>query len=135
MHWPFRLCQCLLIGWAPEGLTLTFTIIHSKWCECFIYFYNSFIHLKLFLLYFSLPWDQSTLFGYVLEMFVVIYEGQTYMISNGVFLLFFISICCHHQAFYRMFKHSMTKLDHHDANRNDKRFLCDVIRFHASVRE
>lgn len=84
---------------------------------------------------FSLPWNQTTFLGYSVEIAFTIYQGQTYMISNGVLLLFFISKCYHHQAFYSMFKHSVAKLEQSDANQSDKRLLCDLIQFHVSIRE
>lgn len=70
-----------------------------------------------------------------MEILFTIYEGQTYMIANGIFLLFFVSKCYHHRAFYGMFKHLLMKLDQPDRNVHDKVILCDLIRFHTSIRE
>lgn len=56
---------------------------------------------------FSLPWDQMTSAGYFAEVLSSISFGYVCFDLNGVQLLFFISLCIHHQAFSKMFEHSI----------------------------
>lgn len=84
---------------------------------------------------FSLPWNQRTPLGYAMEMFFSVFNADFYFIVNGAFLLLFISICKHHEAFYKMFEHSLRKYDQNDTDRMDKKSLCDLIRFHILVKE
>lgn len=83
----------------------------------------------------SLPWDQSTPLGYFTEVCFVAHNGLTYFVGSGGLLLFLISICFHHHAFYQIFKQSVDELNYFDGNRNDKELLCDLIRFHTLVKE
>lgn len=83
-----------------------------------------------------MPWDQSEIpLGYAGDLFVEVLIGEAYMIFNGSFLLLFISICLHHQAFYKIFQIALRKLDFSDANRSDETTLCQLIRFHILVKE
>lgn len=84
---------------------------------------------------YSLPWDQRTLIGYVGEIIFVVFTSSNYMICNAPIILLFISICLHHQAFYKIFQHSLNKLDLPDKNINNRKFICDLVRFHTSVTE
>lgn len=82
----------------------------------------------------SLPWNQNTPVGYFFEICYDITTGETYLISGSGILLF-ISLCQFHHAFLKMLQHSLRQLDHPDKTRNDKQFLCELIRFHVSVKE
>lgn len=89
--------------------------------------------MKLFcfvLLNSSLPWNQTTYLGYFAELLLLIPLAYGYMIINGTFLLLFISICMHHQAFHKMFKQSTNRTD-----KCDSKFLCDLMRFHVLAKE
>lgn len=44
-------------------------------------------------------------------------------------------ICLHYQAFYEMFVYTIEKWNPLAANQNDESFLCDLIHFHATVKE
>lgn len=82
----------------------------------------------------SLPWDQTTPVGYGSELILDLPIGFSCMVVNGVFLLLFVSICQHHQAFYKMFKYSINNSKRSDgANRCDAKFICDLIDFYNSV--
>lgn len=83
---------------------------------------------------FSLPWDQTTLVGYVKELGFLIATGFGFFSCYAAFLLLFISICQHHQAFYKMIKHSVNKLKRSDQNRCGPKFLRDLMRFHISIK-
>lgn len=47
--------------------------------------------------------------GYFYEACYSIIVGQAFLIANGTLVIFFVSICFHHQAFYRMFNRSIDK--------------------------
>lgn len=82
----------------------------------------------------SLPFDQKTTIGYSGEILYDLMSAETYFISIAVILLF-ISMCQHHQAFLKIFQHSLRKLDRRDQNRNDEKLLRKLIRFHVLVKE
>lgn len=83
----------------------------------------------------SLPWAQDTLIGYIGTTIYEILLGITYFIANGSLLLLFISICLHHEAFFKMFQHLLRKLETPDKHRNDTKYLCKIIRLQISARE
>ena len=56
------------------------------------------------------------------------------MLFNGTILLLFSSVCLHHLAFYKMFEHTLHQLDQPRNKRNDKKLLCELIRFHNTVK-
>lgn len=65
---------------------------------------------KKFNLWFSLPWNQSTPFGYLAETCYSFFVTQIYVILNGAIFLLFISLSLHFQAFGEMFQGLMRKL-------------------------
>lgn len=81
----------------------------------------------------SLPWDQRRPLGYFGEFALSSAVAQTYVLANGSYILLFISICRHHQAFSKMFKHFAQSLIHSEKHPNDERILRDLIEFHISV--
>lgn len=80
----------------------------------------------------SLPWDQTTAIGYIGEVCFQIMMGEGYLFSNGALLLLLISMCWHHQAFYKMFRHFVCEID--SKEKNAKLKLCELVRFHILVR-
>lgn len=76
-----------------------------------------------------MPWNQTTLLGYFGESFIVAVDCTSYLFTTGVFLLLFLSLCIHHQAFHKMFKHSIDTLNQCDKNCCDEKYLCGLIRF------
>lgn len=82
---------------------------------------------------FVLPWNQNTLSGYFSEIFFDILTGEAFL-TSGSFILFFISLCLHHQAFYFVFQHLVRKLGKMSEKRNDEDTLRKMIRFHISVK-
>lgn len=88
-----------------------------------------------FLFSFSLPWDQRTPFGFFIEICFCICAGGAFYFANGVLLLWFISMCFHHQAFYEMFSHCVRQLERVDERRNQKQRLCELINFHNTAKE
>lgn len=84
---------------------------------------------------FSLPWNQTTFGGYSAEMCVSVLFALGYQIPLGTILLFFISICVHHHAFYVIFENSIKKWNRRrEKSLLDRKFICDLIRFHISVK-
>lgn len=53
---------------------------------------------------------------------------------NAAILLPFVSICLHHQAFYKMFRHLLRKKVRSIEIQDDKEFLCEIINFHSTVK-
>lgn len=74
--------------------------------------------------------------GYFGEIFYVIAIIQAYMFINGGILLLFVSICLIHQAFSRMFLHSLNQLNDIDGiNCTHRELLCKLIRFRSRIKE
>lgn len=82
-----------------------------------------------------LPWDQTTPWGYFGETLYHLFVGEMYLLTNGAFLLLFISLCLHHRAFYQMFDNFVRKMDYPDENRNDTRHVWKLIKFHNTFIE
>lgn len=86
--------------------------------------------MKKFVDYFSLPWNQATNMGYFGEMLLCTFTCTGYLISNGIPLVLFLSLCVHHQAFAKIFKHKSNK-----SVKCDAKMLCGLINFHISAKE
>lgn len=82
-----------------------------------------------------LPWNSSTLNGYIAEVFYVISSAGFYNTGNGCSILLFISICLNHQAFYKIIQNATDTFDVENNNRNKAIFLCELIKFHVSVKK
>lgn len=77
--------------------------------------------------------------GYVAEITSIVLLMLSYMIANGTILLFYVSLCLHHRAFYEMVKHSIVKSNQQSDdgvydNRCGGIFLHDLIQFHMSIK-
>lgn len=67
---------------------------------------------------------------------VVISIGGVILVGFGVVLLLFVAICLHNHAFSEIFEHSIDKWNRRKGkNQNDEKFLCDLMRFHLTVKE
>lgn len=82
----------------------------------------------------SLPWDQTTFAGYLAEMCLSIPFAAWYYLLKGVSILFFISLCYHHEAFYKILQRSVHILNTVNNYRDQKILLCNIIRFHNSAK-
>lgn len=80
-----------------------------------------------------LPFDQATFYGYVLEMCGTTAIGDAYYGVNGGVLVVYTSMCFHHQAFTKIFNHSISILDQCTQRKHAKEMLCDLIRIRMSV--
>lgn len=96
-------------------------------CPIFVFF--------CFVFWFSLPWNQTTPSGYFGEMICNLWFAESYLISNGAIIVMLLSMMFHHQAFYKMIHHTLDTLNTPDKNRDDKKLLCKLIRFHISIKE
>lgn len=76
----------------------------------------------------SLPWDQSTVLGYCVDICFILAIGEVYLLVHGALLLLFISTCLYHRAFRAVFQQAIE-----NRKSGDEEFLCDLIRFHISV--
>lgn len=89
---------------------------------------------------FSLPWDQSTIIGYLGEQILINIMCFVYSVINGVHLLLFISICLHHRTFYEIIESWIDKWNNGNGNgnpcdRDARKFLHSLIRFHISSKK
>lgn len=82
----------------------------------------------------QLPWNQLTFMGYLAEAFYTFMVGEMYLLASS-YILLFVSMCQHLDAFNQMFRHFVNELNQNRANLNDKRLLCQVIRFHIEIKE
>lgn len=60
--------------------------------------------------------------------------NEGYLLTSGAVLLLYISMCLHLHAFYEMFQHLMRKPERPNRVENHRKFICEVIRFHNSVK-
>lgn len=76
-----------------------------------------------------MPWNQETKIGYFAEIIHSIVVTVYYFLCNGAFLLTFIGLCLHNQAFYQIFKYT---LRHHnlDNRESDANFIRHLVSFH-----
>lgn len=68
--------------------------------------------------------------GYFGEIFITMAFAYGYLIIHGISLILFISMCLHHQAFSKIFKHTIEKTKECHA-----KFLRDLIGFHLTAKE
>lgn len=82
-----------------------------------------------------LPWNQSTLIGYLAEVFYGTFLCEVFIVATGSVLCLFMSMSWHHEAFLFMFRHSTQKLENSKNARNNETVVCDLIHFHMMVKE
>lgn len=85
-------------------------------------------------IHFSLPWNQTTYLGYFGEIVQDIVVTAGYIVANGALLLLFISISIYHQAFQKIFKHSVVKLKA-IGKKNKDEVICELVRLHVSAKQ
>lgn len=83
---------------------------------------------------FRLPWDVQTPLGYIAEILFSIGVCEVYLAFNGTILLFFVSICWYHRAFYHMFQQSLEEFNECAKDQYHKKLLCKLISFHNSIK-
>lgn len=82
------------------------------------------------------PWNQTTLSGYLAEDFYIFFWGGAFFVATGTVLLLFISICIYHTAFRKMFEHSIDKFNQNSSLRQyDEQFVFDLMRFHIEAQK
>lgn len=82
----------------------------------------------------SLPWDQSTLYGYACEITLYTVDSITYFFGYCLLLITFISLCKHHMAFFEFFQHKVKQLETIDKYYHHK-LLCRIVYFHVTVKK
>lgn len=91
----------------------------------------------IFLLSFSLPWNQRTLLGWIALNIFSAGAAPFYLIINYSFLAFFIGICEHHRVFSEFFGVLVNELnDENNMNATQsKEFLVELIYFNNMARK
>lgn len=84
---------------------------------------------------FSLPWNQSTPIGYSVEITLSISDPEFYMVSNGVFLLLFISLCQHHRAFYDIIEYTTRKIGKKESYQSNAYLFGDIVEIHTAAKK
>lgn len=87
--------------------------------------------------FFSLPWNQEKLFGWIAVMMCGMMISLFFYTINGVFLLFLIGIGEHNRAFFYQFRDMLVDSDENfiGGRVNIEKSLRDLINFHISIRE
>lgn len=145
-QWWIRLVCCCTNGWAKVDSMWNICFILINVCKLKIGHISWYlvaqkavctVHIGIKFLPFNhsrMPWNQKTPLGYFFEIVASVFAGGSYFITTGALLVMFISICLHHQAFYQMFVHALDELDHLAKGPNVEKHLCELIRFHTSIR-
>lgn len=107
-------------------ISIDFNSIRCFQFVCHFVYYVK-IHLRL-------PWNQSTLFGYLAEVFYGTFLCEVFIVATGSVLCLFMSMSWHHEAFYFMFRHSIRKLDS-PVNQDNEKIVSDLVRFHIMAKE
>lgn len=106
-----------------------FTWINQKY---FLFFSTTFVfNVKT---HCRLPWDTQTPLGYFNEILFSIGVCVVYLVMTGTIILTFVSLCLYHRAFYRIFPHSLRKIDNSGNGHEQKELLIELIRFHNSAK-
>lgn len=87
---------------------------------------------------FRLPWNQQSLIGCIASRFYALLFGQSYVVLNGVFGSYFVSIVHHHNAFSRHYHALCEQLDEISHKGNNgfeaKQTLTKIIKFHTAAK-
>lgn len=92
------------------------------------------------LLIYSWPWNQQTIMSWIVDEMISFPAGSAYLLVNGAFISFFITICEYHRAFYKYLCEIIADCDNlvvsKAGGRHDLKFLLrKFIRFHISAKE
>lgn len=60
---------------------------------------------------FSLPWNQHSVFGWIVEILFTVSIGVSYFLMDQCLVTLFISICEYHIAIEKMFRCRMDEID------------------------
>lgn len=82
-----------------------------------------------------MPWNQSTNIGYSVEVTLSISDPEFYMVSNGVFLLLFVSLCQHHRAFYEIVEFTTRKIGIEENYESNAYLFGDIVKIHAAAKK
>lgn len=143
-----RILPCLFIGLSASFCLMTFfNLSHGIYDLDQFYrpYYSKCVSLSLFPISsyktdifsnsrFSLPWNQSKIVGYVGELGFIIASCEVALSTNCITIILFISMCLHHCAFYKLFKHTIKEWNCCQQNQCSKTMICHLVRFHISVK-
>lgn len=83
----------------------------------------------------SVPWNSHTLSGYAVSMLYDVGGGILFAFSHSCFVILFILTFLHHQAFYKMFRQFVLRIDQSNGNKNRRKFFRQLIDFHIMAEE
>lgn len=110
-----------------------FFFLNDFECDCFETIFGDFLRKKIPFCR-SFPWNQKTFFGYLGEVLLSSTIGNIYVFCNGTLILLFISVCLHHQAFYKRHRYLVNRLQYINHSWKNKETFHDLIQFHISVK-
>lgn len=137
---PLTILRCrsfpfLYAGQNTIALTFNRCITRINICEQWSFEASGFHHCWHFFC-FSLPWNQQTLLGYFAETGFFALGGFASVLYFSCYIMFYISFCFHHQAFYKIFQYHVSKLtDSQQNSSNNKKIIHKLIHFHSSIKE
>lgn len=119
---------------------MTSSIIHINWCKSHLIDLETQTNLIYFIIIVSLPWNDHHLAGYIANIIFGVCFSVAYLMMSLPFLLFFISICEYHHAFYEMFQLQIDRVRKVAQSKpyrsyDVKKSLADSISFHISAKE
>lgn len=95
---------------------------------------RKFPQLKLVFYFDSLLWNQKTPLGYFGYACFSLLTSNAFLFITGPILVLFISMYLHHEAFFKMFSHSLRQLNTPDKNVNDQNEIRKLLQFHNSLK-
>lgn len=115
-------------------------ITHLKFCTSrnFQRFAASnFVFAKQFISHtnLSLPWNQTTPLGYLGETLFIIAMAENVFVTCGTITMLFLFINLHHQAFYQMFRHILSRLDDYHSADHVVTAIIKVAQLHVQAKK
>lgn len=106
------------------------------------FFFSKIVFLKknFFSKISRLPWNQYTILGFMVEVFLIDSTIIAYLLIVPAILTFFVSICKWHEGFYEIFRTLIANVDsatglHPLPSIRIKEMLHESIVFHTSAKE
>lgn len=135
-------CQYFNAIKCSENSKLKNSIIHSFLCKLNINFSTfswqkgkKLNESKLWKYNCRFPFDESTLFGYFLEIAFSMYGAIAYMILNETPVFLLVGITLHHGAFFKRFEYSVLNMDKDENKLDVHRNLSEIVRFRVSIKK
>lgn len=135
-HYLYRYSQLYCVSLHTVNLMMPMCFIRLKWgkvssliCEIS----HSLIEIGKFDSY-SLPWNQTTAFGYFGEMFFVTFNLELFWAVGGQVLLLFIFLCENNFVFAAMFVDFITEFDRMKDMPTKYDLIRKLIGFHNDIK-